>query len=220
MTLTTYRNKRNFKKTSEPYGEQKIAKDQSRQYLIQKHAASHLHYDFRLELGGVLKSWAVPKGPSLDPSIKRLAVHVEDHPLDYGSFEGTIPKGEYGGGTVMLWDKGTWQPQEADTYQAYEKGHMTFKLLGTRLKGLWKLIRLKNDPKNWLLMKVDDVYARRDYDITQKMLRSVVSKRSMDEISKHILSPKRTTTKPSTKSGKTKRASTKRFSAKQAKKTR
>lgn len=192
MTLKTYRHKRNFKKTSEPYGKSsqrvkaKISGTRKKKistYLIQKHAASHLHYDFRLEMDGVLKSWAVPKGPSLDPSVKRLAVHVEDHPLDYGSFEGTIPKGEYGGGTVMLWDTGSWVPQTDNPDDAYEKGNLTFELFGKRLKGIWKLIRLKNDPKNWLLMKIDDKYAKRNYDITEKMQRSVVSRRTMDGIS-------------------------------------
>src|SRR5205809_645068 len=113
MSLSKYNLKRNFKKTPEPKG--KPRKNSFKNlYLIQKHAASHLHYDFRLELDGVLKSWAVPKGPSFDPTVKRLAVHVEDHPIEYGSFEGIIPEGEYGGGTVMLWDQGTWEPQSDD----------------------------------------------------------------------------------------------------------
>ena len=111
-------------------------------YLIQKHAASRLHYDFRLELDGVLKSWAVTKGPSLNPEDKRLAVHVEDHPLDYGSFEGTIPQGEYGGGTVMLWDQGTWEPI-GDAQRGYAKGNLTFELHGKRLKGRWHLVRMR-----------------------------------------------------------------------------
>lgn len=194
MSLKVYRKKRNFKKTQEPYGRArkkttskrvKSARKKSRKkltYLIQKHAASHLHYDFRLELNGDLKSWAVPKGPSLDPSVKRLAVHVEDHPLDYGSFEGIIPKGEYGGGTVMLWDTGYWKPHAEDVNAAYEKGDLTFELDGERLKGFWKLIRLRNDPKNWLLMKITDEYAKQNYDITEKQTTSVVTGRSMEEI--------------------------------------
>lgn len=120
MTLKKYHKKRNFKLTPEPYGLRQ-KKNQHLLYLIQKHAASHLHYDFRLELNGTLKSWAVPKGPSLDPSIKRLAVHVEDHPIEYGSFEGVIPEGQYGGGTVMLWDTGDWECKEADPNAAYKK---------------------------------------------------------------------------------------------------
>lgn len=183
MSLRRYHQKRDFKKTAEPYGK-KIPSKSKLLYIIQKHAASHLHYDFRLELNGVLLSWAVPKGPSLDPSVKRLAVHVEDHPLEYGSFEGTIPQGEYGGGTVMLWDKGTWQSVDADAKAAYKKGSMTILLNGKKLKGLWKLVRIHSDPKNWLLMKITDEYARPidEYDITQKKSLSVKTKRNLDQI--------------------------------------
>ena len=133
---------------------------------MQKHAASHLHYDFRLELDGVLLSWAVPKGPSLDPADKRLAMHVEDHPLEYGGFEGVIPKGEYGGGTVMVWDRGTWTP-EGDPVQGYAKGQLKFTLDGEKLKGGWVLVRTrgskyggKTGDKAWLLIKERDDYAR------------------------------------------------------------
>jgi bifunctional non-homologous end joining protein LigD len=138
MTLTEYRRKRNFKRSPEP--QDNAAATAGRQFVVQKHAATRLHYDFRLELGGVLKSWAVPKGPSLDPSVKSLAVHVEDHPLSYAAFEGVIPEGEYGGGTVMVWDHGTWAP-EGDPEKAYRKGHLTFELRGKKLRGQWTLIR-------------------------------------------------------------------------------
>lgn len=182
MTLKKYHEKRDFKRTPEPYGKSKA---QSKNlYLIQKHDASHLHYDLRLQIDGVLKSWAVPKGPSLDPSVKRLAVHVEDHPLEYGSFEGIIPEGEYGGGTVMLWDKGQWESQDADAEKAYEKGNLTFLLKGKKLHGLWKLVRIKSTPKNWLLIKINDEYAKpeKQYDITRAEPLSVSTHRSLDEI--------------------------------------
>ncbi len=184
MSLKLYRQKRNFKKTSEPAGKVKKSSSKKRLYIIQKHAASHLHYDFRLELDGVLKSWAVPKGPCLDPSVKRLAMHVEDHPLEYGNFEGIIPKGQYGGGTVMLWDKGEWVSEDADPLAAYKKGSMTFKLEGKKLKGLWKLIRIRSDPKSWLLFKINDKYAKplAKFDVTLKKTKSVKSNRTMDQI--------------------------------------
>src|SRR5687767_7556218 len=139
MGLAQYHAKRNFRKTPEPHGRVAARKQKARSYLVQKHAASHLHYDFRLELHGVLLSWAVPKGPSLDPADKRLAMHVEDHPLEYGGFEGTIPKGQYGGGTVMLWDRGTWTPV-GDPEAGYAKGHLKFDLDGEKLRGRWALI--------------------------------------------------------------------------------
>jgi bifunctional non-homologous end joining protein LigD len=185
MSLKQYHQKRHFDKTSEPKGGQPI--QGGRQYLIQKHDASHLHYDFRLELGGVLKSWAVPKGPSLDPAKKALAVHVEDHPLEYGSFEGVIPQGEYGGGTVMLWDRGTWEP-EGDAAESYQRGKLVFELKGERLKGRWALIRMGDkagqDGKNWLLKKVDDNESRIDGDdnILSRMTTSVATGRTMDQI--------------------------------------
>ena len=184
MGLKEYRSKRDFEQTNEPAG-QRPAKAGSR-YLIQKHAASRLHYDFRLELGGVLKSWAVPKGPSLDPRVKSLAVHVEDHPIEYGSFEGVIPQGQYGGGTVMLWDRGTWEP-EGDAAETYEKGKLVFRLAGERLKGRWALIRMGGkagqNGKNWLLKKLDDDEARSgsDQDVL-KNLTSVATGRTMEEI--------------------------------------
>src|ERR671936_2705113 len=136
MALEEYRRKRNFRRTPEPAGEAAAHQqaDRGLSFVIQKHAARRLHYDFRLELDGVLKSWAIPKGPSLDPGEKRLAVHVEDHPLDYGGFEGIIPKGQYGGGTVLLWDRGTWEPQE-NPHAGYAKGNLKFILKGEKLRG-------------------------------------------------------------------------------------
>ncbi|MFZ0218691.1 MAG: non-homologous end-joining DNA ligase [Candidatus Aquirickettsiella sp.] len=184
MSLQKYRKKRNFKRSTEPYG--RVKKNKLLIYSIQKHAASHLHYDLRLELKGVLKSWAIPKGPSLDSSIKRLAVHVEDHPIEYAKFEGTIPKGEYGGGTVMLWDAGTWICENDDANRAYKKGHLSFILKGKKLKGAWNLIQIKNNPKNWLFIKVKDKYARSELqcDITQAKPNSVLSRRSLQGIAK------------------------------------
>ncbi len=165
MTLANYRAKRNFTRTREPRGKVVPAKS-SRKFVIQKHAASHLHYDFRLELDGVLLSWAVPKGPSLDPADKRLAIEVEDHPLAYGDFEGIIPEGEYGGGTVMLWDEGTWTA-EGDVRAARAKGHIRFSLHGARLRGGWSLVRTsgtrfggKSGQRAWLLIKANDSAAR------------------------------------------------------------
>src|SRR6187431_940627 len=147
MGLATYNAKRNFKITPEPPGKVGATKTGALRYLIQKHAASHLHYDFRLELDGVLLSWAVPKGPSLDPADKRLAMHVEDHPLEYGKFEGTIPQGQYGGGTVMLWDQGTYEADDgggaASLRRGYEKGELRFVMHGKRLRGGFVLARLK-----------------------------------------------------------------------------
>lgn len=184
MTLKTYQKKRNFKKTPEPKG-RKLRKPKNL-YVIQKHDASHLHYDFRLEMNGVLKSWAVPKGPSFDPHVKRLAMQVEDHPVEYGSFEGIIPKGEYGGGTVMLWDTGEWIAKDENLEKAYRKGNLTFELKGQKLKGEWKLVRMTSTPNGWLLFKVDDRYARsaESYDVLQKKSKSVLSKKSLEQIAR------------------------------------
>ncbi|WP_287007961.1 DNA polymerase ligase N-terminal domain-containing protein [Legionella sp.] len=156
MSLDSYHKKRNFKKTREPKGQVHSTKNSL--FVIQKHAASHLHYDFRLELEGVLKSWAVPKGPCLDSKVKRLAIHVEDHPIEYGTFEGIIPKGEYGGGTVMLWDEGQWHSLDDDAVKAYQKGHLRFELIAKKLQGRWDLIRFKE--KEWFLIKYKDQYAK------------------------------------------------------------
>jgi bifunctional non-homologous end joining protein LigD len=184
--LDTYQRKRDFSRTAEPEGE--ISPSPSgRLYLIQKHAARRLHYDLRLELGGVLKSWALPRGPSLDPEEKRLAVQVEDHPVEYGSFEGVIPAGEYGGGTVMLWDQGEWEAI-GDAEAGLRKGHLSFRLKGERLRGSWTLARLggksETDEKNWLLIKKRDEEARpeSEYSVTHEEMTSIVSGRGMEGI--------------------------------------
>src|ERR1700748_3887642 len=187
--LTKYRAKRDFTKTEEPSGQTKVTGSQKLRFVIQKHAASHLHYDLRRELDGVFKSWAVTKGPSLDPHDKRLAVEVEDHPLDYGDFEGTIPHGQYGGGTVMLWDRGYWAPEGMTAEAGLKKGDLKFTLDGERLHGSWVLVRMKNDKDcngkrtNWLLIKHDDAHAREgDHDALLEDARSVASGRPMEDI--------------------------------------
>jgi bifunctional non-homologous end joining protein LigD len=182
MPLEDYRRKRDFSRTPEPEGETRPAGGSS--YCIQKHAASRLHYDFRLELGGVLLSWAVPKGPSFDPRNKRLAVRVEDHPVEYGSFEGVIPEGEYGAGAVVLWDRGTWTPT-VEPQRALERGELKFQLHGEKLVGKWALVRIKgDDPKAWLLVKDKDEHARSstDLDIVGARPESVVSGRGLAEV--------------------------------------
>ncbi|MEO8441520.1 MAG: DNA ligase D [Betaproteobacteria bacterium] len=188
MGLTQYVAKRDFKITPEPRGRVGARNTKALSYLIQKHAASHLHYDFRLELNGVLLSWAVPKGPSLDPADKRLAMHVEDHPLEYGRFEGTIPKGQYGGGTVMLWDHGSWEAV-GDPAEGYRKGHLKFDLRGEKLHGRWALVKTHGSKyggksEAWLLIKDKDDYARRGVDarIVDDQPDSVLSERSIAEI--------------------------------------
>ena len=181
MSLKEYKSKRNFKKTTEPSGKKIVNKD-AKIFVVQKHHASHLHYDFRLELDGVLKSWAVPKGPSLNPKDKRLAVEVEDHPIDYANFEGEIPKGEYGGGHVIVWDKGEWLPPE-NVEEQLKKGHLEFELHGQKLGGLWMLLRthMANTKKNnWLLIKRDDEKAS-SKDVT-KNEKSVLSGVTLKEL--------------------------------------
>jgi bifunctional non-homologous end joining protein LigD len=176
MALDEYRKKRDFKKSPEPAGDQdqarKARQDKPKFFCVQKHLASHLHYDFRLEHDGVLLSWAIPKGPSLDPKVKRLAMHVEDHPIEYGTFEGVIPEG-YGAGLVMLWDQGTWTPQTDDVDKALAKGDLKFTLDGYKLKGSWVLIRTGGyggnrgaGAKSWLLLKHRDEWAG-ELDITE-----------------------------------------------------
>jgi len=188
--LAEYRRKRDFTRTAEPPGGSAASK-QKLAFVIQKHAASHLHYDLRLELDGVMKSWAVPKGPSLDPTVKRLAMQVEDHPIEYNSFEGTIPKGEYGGGTVMLWDRGTYTYGGSDPdpigglRRGYQKGDFKFVLQGKRLRGSWVLVRTRRDEKGkaqWLLIKHRDEYAVEGSDVTAEHQTSVATRRSMEEI--------------------------------------
>jgi len=182
--LAQYRKKRDFKLTPEPAGE--VAKGKGNRFIVQKHDATRLHYDFRLEADGVLKSWAVTKGPSADPADKRLAVRTEDHPMAYADFEGTIPKGEYGGGSVMLWDRGTWAPVEGKSARDIEKGHLHFTLDGERMKGEWLLVRMKPRPgekrENWLLRKIDDAYAGGSDELTGRHLTSVLTGRAMAEI--------------------------------------
>jgi bifunctional non-homologous end joining protein LigD len=186
--LQRYQAKRDFSKTAEPSGEAPIAASEHRRFVIQKHAATRLHYDLRLELDGVFKSWAVTRGPSLDPHDKRLAVEVEDHPLEYGDFEGTIPKGQYGGGTVMIWDRGYWAPEGRQSpAAALAKGELKFTLAGERLRGSWVLVRMKNDRtggkrSNWLLIKHRDEFARDGDPGPSDADRSVASGRTMEEI--------------------------------------
>ena len=186
MALETYRRKRNFSRTREPEGAAGRS-GEGRSFVIQKHDARRLHYDFRLEMDGVLKSWAVTRGPSLVAGEKRLAMHVEDHPLEYGGFEGTIPKGEYGGGTVIVWDRGTWTPI-GDAARGYKKGHLDFELDGEKLKGRWHLVRMAGrrgeKRENWLLIKGDDAFARDEAaaDILEERPDSVLSGRVIADV--------------------------------------
>jgi bifunctional non-homologous end joining protein LigD len=190
MSLVDYRRKRHFSETPEPEGEAETSAEADLQFVIQKHAASHLHYDFRLELDGTLKSWAVPHGPCLDPSQKRLAVQVEDHPIAYGGFEGLIPQGQYGGGTVIIWDRGTWEPI-GNPETGYSEGKLKFKLNGEKLHGGWTLVRMhfksgkSSDKPNWLLIKERDEHATsvEELDILEERPESVASGKSIEELS-------------------------------------
>jgi bifunctional non-homologous end joining protein LigD len=206
-SLAAYHAKRDFTKTAEPAGEKRRHADRnSLQFVIQKHAASHLHFDLRLELGGVMKSWAVPKGPHYDPSVRRLAMEVEDHPIEYNAFEGTIPQGEYGGGTVMIWDRGVYGPESGgggDAIRAgYERGDLKFVMEGSRMLGGWVLVRTRRDDRGraqWLLIKHRDEFARSGFDVVAKANTSIVTGRTMDEIARGAPSRKRGSRKPAEK---------------------
>lgn len=194
MSLAQYKEKRNFRNTPEPRGGR--TKGGKLIFVVQKHAATTLHYDFRLEMEGVLKSWAIPRGPSLDPDDKRLAMMVEDHPYDYKDFEGIITEGNYGAGTVIVWDKGTYEPlekidgkkaQEKNLLKQIESGTLKFRLSGEKLKGEFVLVRTTFARNSWLLIKHDDRYARKS-DVT-KHVRSVVSGKTLEEVKKNARSP-------------------------------
>jgi bifunctional non-homologous end joining protein LigD len=188
--LAEYRRKRRFGVTPEPPGGEPAGRGPGpRQFVVQKHRAGHLHYDLRLEHRGVMLSWAVPKGPSLDPSVKRLAMETEPHPIEYNAFEGVIPEGEYGAGTVMIWDRGVWAPvvddrlgDETDVDRMLARGELKFLLLGEKLRGGWVLVRTGRE-RQWLLIKHRDEYASRE-DVTSTRPRSVVSDRTMAEIAR------------------------------------
>jgi bifunctional non-homologous end joining protein LigD len=190
MALNEYRKRRRFGISPEPPGD--AHPQESRRvagiYVIQKHRASHLHYDFRLESNGTLLSWAVPKGPSLDPAVKRLAMQVEDHPIEYADFEGVIPEGEYGGGTVMVWDKGTWSPDQGKVAASLQKGELKFTLHGEKLKGSWVLVRTRlfgrSSRRPWLLIKHRDQFASANKDVTEEKPRSATSNRLLAEIAR------------------------------------
>src|ERR671913_426485 len=184
-SLATYQAKRDFSITSEPKAKRGMARGD--RFVVQKHDARRLHYDLRLEMGGVLKSWAVTRGPSLVPGEKRLSVHTEDHPMEYLTLEGVIPKGEYGGGTMIVWDQGRWRP-EGDPRKSYAKGHLDLSLDGQRLKGRWHLVRMRPRPREkkeqWLLIKGDDEFARPPTapEITDEETTSVLSGLTNDEL--------------------------------------
>jgi bifunctional non-homologous end joining protein LigD len=190
ITLSRYRTKRNFRKTPEPLPKRTKKVTQKHIFVVQKHQASHLHYDFRLEIGGVLKSWAVPKGPSLNPREKRLAIEVEDHPFEYRDFEGIIPPGNYGAGTVMVWDEGEYYPvsslknEEAALKKGYKEGKLEFILNGTKLKGIFSLVRIQlpSRKNSWLLVKKKDEFStNKDVALLD---RSVQTGRTLEEIAK------------------------------------
>lgn len=191
-SLAPYLAKRDFEVTAEPSGDKPVRGGQALAFVVQKHEASHLHFDLRLEVDGVMKSWAVPKGPNVDPTVKRLAMEVEDHPIAYNPFEGTIPKGEYGGGTVMLWDRGTYTPDEVlpgeseneAAGRALKAGKLAFTFHGKRLKGSYALVRTRRGESRaqWLLIKHKDLFAEEGSDIVAETMTSVASGRRMEEI--------------------------------------
>ena len=219
MSLTEYRRKRKFDATREPEPGKPAPRGRRAIFVVQLHHASRRHYDFRLQVGDALKSWAVPKGPSYDPDVKRMAVEVEDHPLDYGSFEGTIPKGNYGAGTVQMWDTGEWEPQDADLDAAFKKGVLKLELHGERLKGGWALIRLKSDRgkpskrNNWLLIKGDDDQARTEGDILEERPESVKTGRQIAEVAEGVEKPAR---KPATRKAAARKPAPRKAGAKDA----
>lgn len=183
-TLTTYQRKRDFSKTPEPKGNEKLEKQKRLAFVVQKHAASHLHYDFRLEIDGVLKSWALPKGPSLNPKSKRLAIETEDHPLAYKDFEGLIPEGQYGGGTVLIWDQGSYEC--LSSLEDYKEGYLVITLKGKKLKGKFTLQRFRGGEKpQWLLIKGHDEYENPSYDVTLDN-KSVISGKTLKDINPGI----------------------------------
>ena len=206
--LKKYRQMRDFGDTPEPSGKEKKPKTKLPIFVIQKHQASHLHYDFRLEMEGVLKSWAVPKGPSYDPNVKRLAMMTEDHPYDYASFEGVIPEGNYGAGNVIIWDQGMWELIEPgdDPVKALKSGKLTFRLHGKKMFGEWALVRIRGrSPKGneWLLLKHRDEYASDKVDVTEVAPMSVVSNRTVEDVDPGrvwISNRKKKTTPPATPS--------------------
>ncbi len=190
-SLSDYRKKRDFKRSPEPAGRKKPRGKRQPIFVVQKHDASRLHYDFRIEVDGVLKSWAVPKGPSTDPGEKRLAVPTEDHPMEYANFEGIIPEGEYGAGTVMVWDFGQYRNtkekggQEVPMARAIEEGHVTVWLEGKKLKGGYAITRFRKDKnESWLLVKMNDEAADASYDITSTRPESALSGKSMEGIAR------------------------------------
>ena len=191
MALETYRAKRKFDRTPEPKGGK--AESDERIFVVQQHHARRMHYDFRLQIGDALKSWAVPQGPCLDPKVRRLAKLVEDHPLDYAGFEGRIPAGNYGAGTVIVWDRGTWVTLADDPNEALKDGELKFRLVGEKLSGGWTLVRLPDDPTNWLLIKERDIAARpiSEFDIAKELPNSVISGKPVDDVDAAAAPPSR-----------------------------